>query len=1055
MRAAVEKAVRYFLTGLAVPEDDLWVNLSPYEQDRIIPDILSRTDAGLDMLEQDYLLKQLAASLTYPETEFGKAFWGRVYEKAKERFGTTDIPAQTFNKVWIVPEHSVVYETADRAVIAESRLKVMLESDYLAWKENSPLEEISPEQDISHDVMREIVVPLLEEEVNAGAHFAPLRQIYHALILSSWFKDRLKMTAVAQVYGDRGRIAGIEAQNGGSGAVEAVYQEYLKAYQEGAYDYIREEYEEETGEIIPKRYFSGGHTFTQVSETREDVPVPSQTLDRVLAGKREKPVMADIRLNSIKQKGPDQAMLGKDVVTGIGTAVFIEKQTFHPSFVALMQRLTALDYFVETLDELYESHSGWRRALRFIEALHSQKARARTILRTLISRLNADFAVFQQMSSQEFSYEMFDRFPDISPMKILYKQMADLPDGREKQQLQSKLRAVAQQPGGPEHFSLLMEAENEKLFKGRSIGGKTLYDLLRSIIDHPEQLPDIPGVSPMAFVRTAVEQREKFDKTYHFFIQQLEKDIVQAEPAEKMILEGYKRMLVDSKNVAVNQKINDAKKFYETQASRRKAEFERTVHAGEIKDEQEIARQRDKLEEELKAANERDGKRAEEIAQLAEDYVGGLFGHHADSEEAARWNRAKKTAEEALWLRRTASGYMGAVMDYVGQNVEKMRVMASADPASEGVRKVLSTLSEVHDITQTMFREVLLLWHWETQELQDIVKADSKMEHERALLKTDKYVRSMEAWGPGLSSRSEELKAAADIVYQYTTSIRNILARGDVGLEVVHSYRWAVLEQAFSETFKMKTDEEKETFRPLLSAIGHSIVLSAEMELPSADQYENVDIFIDDILTPSQYLSLYAHFKGKLRNIFTTKGTLTSHFALLAASHGVGVIILDKGVFPTGISNGQKVSVALEKKGNVLLHAVEDGAGGFKGGLMDILAKLNMEKVFARDPDSYIEANADTSDEVARAVADFFAKGIGLARSEDQLSDEDLPTRAFYRSKWLEMIRKASGKVITIRAFDWKSDKRTVMLSHVKYQGKKCIWRIRSAGRSLKSSCAP
>ena len=25
MRAAVEKAVRYFLTGLAVPEDDLWV----------------------------------------------------------------------------------------------------------------------------------------------------------------------------------------------------------------------------------------------------------------------------------------------------------------------------------------------------------------------------------------------------------------------------------------------------------------------------------------------------------------------------------------------------------------------------------------------------------------------------------------------------------------------------------------------------------------------------------------------------------------------------------------------------------------------------------------------------------------------------------------------------------------------------------------------------------------------------------------------------------------------------------------------------------------------
>ena len=74
--------IKYFLTFLTVPEEDLWVNLSPYESGRIIPNELSLTDAGNTLLEQDKILKQLASSLTYPETVLGKKFWAKVYQNS-------------------------------------------------------------------------------------------------------------------------------------------------------------------------------------------------------------------------------------------------------------------------------------------------------------------------------------------------------------------------------------------------------------------------------------------------------------------------------------------------------------------------------------------------------------------------------------------------------------------------------------------------------------------------------------------------------------------------------------------------------------------------------------------------------------------------------------------------------------------------------------------------------------------------------------------------------------------------------------------------------------
>ena len=57
---------------------------------------------GRYLLAEDYILKQLTASLIHPQKDLGKRFWDSVYQRTKEQFGTTQVPVNTFNKVCYV-----------------------------------------------------------------------------------------------------------------------------------------------------------------------------------------------------------------------------------------------------------------------------------------------------------------------------------------------------------------------------------------------------------------------------------------------------------------------------------------------------------------------------------------------------------------------------------------------------------------------------------------------------------------------------------------------------------------------------------------------------------------------------------------------------------------------------------------------------------------------------------------------------------------------------------------------------------------------------------------
>ena len=297
------KLVKYFLASLTIPDEDQWVNLSPYEKNRIVQDNFGKTEMGRDLLAQDYILKQITSSLIYPEDDLGKKFWDKVYERAWKEYGTTNVPVNTFNKVWIIPDEAVVYESGNTAYVLRNHLKVMLEQDYVSMEKHSvgagpracPNCEWQPQgvaptktNNIASQIVKEIILPELEKEVNEGQNFANLRQIYSGMILATWYKKALKESLLGQVYADKAKVKGVNQEDVKTN--QAIYQQYLKAFKKGVFNYIKEDIDKYSNENIPRKYFSGGtRDFAQVTGVAQ-----GYALGRLLIQKRGDPTPANI-----------------------------------------------------------------------------------------------------------------------------------------------------------------------------------------------------------------------------------------------------------------------------------------------------------------------------------------------------------------------------------------------------------------------------------------------------------------------------------------------------------------------------------------------------------------------------------------------------------------------------------------------------------------------------------------------------------------------------------------------------------------------------------------
>ncbi len=260
-KSEADRMIGYFFAGLTMPDDDLWVNLSPYENDRILTNNLGSTALGRDMLACDYLLKQLAASLTYPETQAGKRYWEEINNPLAASQGASNArdaaiarkgAVSAFQKVWIVPGKADIYESDHAAFITEANMKVMTEGDYVA--QNNYKSQIadyklgnahppslrgeSKADDEAIASFRQHILPLIEKEINTGKNFAQLRQIYSALVLAVWFKEKFK-ESFYRAYIDQAKLKGVEI--GDKSFRDKIYGAYVTAFKKGAYDYVKRE----------------------------------------------------------------------------------------------------------------------------------------------------------------------------------------------------------------------------------------------------------------------------------------------------------------------------------------------------------------------------------------------------------------------------------------------------------------------------------------------------------------------------------------------------------------------------------------------------------------------------------------------------------------------------------------------------------------------------------------------------------------------------------------------------------------------------------------------
>jgi hypothetical protein len=104
-------------------------------------------------------------------------------------------------------------------------------------------------------VLKEVIIPAIEKEVNEGKSFAPLRQVYSGMLLATWYKKALKESILGKVYADQGKVRGIDQD---PGINQEIYAQYVQAFRQGVFNMIREDVDRYTNEVIPRKYFSGG-----------------------------------------------------------------------------------------------------------------------------------------------------------------------------------------------------------------------------------------------------------------------------------------------------------------------------------------------------------------------------------------------------------------------------------------------------------------------------------------------------------------------------------------------------------------------------------------------------------------------------------------------------------------------------------------------------------------------------------------------------------------------------------------------------------------------------
>lgn len=188
---------------------------------------------------------------------------------------------------------------------------------------------------------------------------------------------------------------------------------------------------------------------------------------------------------------------------------------------------------------------------------------------------------------------------------------------------------------------------------------------------------------------------------------------------------------------------------------------------------------------------------------------------------------------------------------------------------------------------------------------------------------------------------------------------------------------------------------------------------------------KNAVVFAEDI-TPSQTLGMD---KEKLAGFVMTKGSNTSHTAILARTLGISAII-NTNLKLSEIKNGESVivdalsgEVVLNASGDVLAQKEKAKAEYQKA--QDLLKEnIGKESVTKSGRKINLFANIGRPDE-AKLALENDAEGIGLFRSEFLfLESSDYPTQDEQYNAYKEVLDVFVGKKVIIRTMDIGADKK-------------------------------
>lgn len=262
------KSIKYFFAGITLSNDNFWVNLSPYEKDRISTEHLASTDLGDHLLEQDYMLKNKTASFMAPDSETGSVFWGELSQSGY--IGLSE--KKDFSKVWIVPESIELLSSESFLFVKEAKLNVLVDKDHMA-------DEINKQRNfdgILKEKFKKLILPEIKREVNHGKDFVTLRQIYNSLVLAQAYKEKFPKTIFNGLYADKNITMGIE--NKGMQLRNEIYGLYVDSFNNGVVNCVIKSYSQQTQRIEKQHYFSGGITCVDFKPYIREVTIDDETI---------------------------------------------------------------------------------------------------------------------------------------------------------------------------------------------------------------------------------------------------------------------------------------------------------------------------------------------------------------------------------------------------------------------------------------------------------------------------------------------------------------------------------------------------------------------------------------------------------------------------------------------------------------------------------------------------------------------------------------------------------------------------------------------------------